>query len=85
MYIFGHLKLKSRKFVFLHTYGTGVRYLTYHPKQKPRMGGCLRQINTCHLQVKILKKSRHLGFESIRLLFGPCSSPYFLIFNLELF
>jgi hypothetical protein len=37
--------------------------LLYHPKQKHRRGGGLRQINTCRqvpLQVNFLK-SRHLG------------------------
>ncbi len=40
----------------------------YHPKQKPRRGGGLRQINTCPqvpLQVNFQEKSRHLGLESI--------------------
>ncbi len=47
--------------------------LLYHPKQKPRRGGRLRQIITCRqvpLQVNF-KKSWHLGSVSLWL-FGPC-------------
>jgi hypothetical protein len=35
--------------------------LILHPKQKPRRGGGLRQINTC-LYRSIFKKRGHLGF-----------------------
>jgi hypothetical protein len=39
--------------------------MAYHPKQKPRRGVGLRQINTYaakYLYWSIFKKSRHLGF-----------------------